>query len=305
LTRITIVHQAALGDTVLLLPLIRSLRQRFGDASVTLVTRTNLGQMLTLLGLIESHASADDRQHTLWFAPPAGPDPNSRPPWADADLLLSAVAPTTGPNDPWAANARRARCHHPPESLLFFHPRPPPDFPGHVTEWHRRQLASLNLQEAPLPPLRANPAGPVILHPGSGGDAKCWPRERFLALGRDLQHHGIRPTFILGEVEQDRWSRSEIQALQNEFPTYFHMGLYELADKLTRARLFLGNDSGVTHLAAALGIPTLALFGPSNDAQWRPTGPAVQILRPSPPDSANLHTLAESAVLREVLAGLG
>jgi heptosyltransferase III len=77
-----------------------------------------------------------------------------------------------------------------------------------------------------------------------------------------------------------------------------------LAEKLSRARLFLGNDSGVTHLAAALGIPTLALFGPSNDTQWRPVGPAVTLLRPSAPHSSNLELLEESTVLHEMLAEL-
>ena len=268
MTRITLVHQAALGDTVLLLPLIRSLRQRFGEVALTLVSRTDLGQMLALLGLIEGHASADDRDHTLWFAPPADSHPNSLPTWADADYLIGAVA---GPTDPWAANARLARPDHPPATLLFFHPRPPPDFRAHVTAWHRHQLASIQLLEAPPPLPRVNPDGPVVIHPGSGGDAKCWPRDRYLALGRALKRNGIVPTFVLGEVEQDRWGTAVIDSLKDEFPWYLHMGLYELAEKLSRARLFLGNDSGVTHLAAAVGIPTLAVFGPSNDTQWRPS----------------------------------
>ena len=71
--QISIVHQGALGDTVLLIPLVRSLRKRFAEGvKITLVTRPNLGQMLKMMGFIDAYASAEDREHTLWFAPPTG-----------------------------------------------------------------------------------------------------------------------------------------------------------------------------------------------------------------------------------------
>jgi ADP-heptose:LPS heptosyltransferase len=55
--------------------------------------------------------------------------------------------------------------------------------------------------------------------------------------------------------------------------------LYELARWLAQARLFVGNDSGITHLAAAVGTPVLALFGPTDPAVWAPRGPHVQVGR--------------------------
>jgi ADP-heptose:LPS heptosyltransferase len=304
LTRITVVHQAALGDTILLMPLFRALRHRFADAHITIVTKTNLGQMLTMMGIVEEYASADDRDHTLWFAPPdelSPQKPNSRPGWATCDWLLCAVA---GKNDAWARNAYLARPDAAPGSLLFFQPRPPESYQGHVTQWHRDQLGELDLIE-PQPPFpRINPDGVVLIHPGSGGDSKCWPRERFISLGQTLKRNGIVPTFLLGEVEQEKWGWNLIEEMKREFPWYLHMGLYELAEKISRARFFMGNDSGVTHLAAAMGIPVLALFGPSNDAQWSPVGPSVKILRPPAPQERNLDSLEESAVLAEVLAEL-
>jgi ADP-heptose:LPS heptosyltransferase len=306
--QITIVHQGALGDTMLLIPLFRALRARRPGATITVVTRTNLGQMLTMLGFVDGYTSADDRDHTRWFAPPADGRPNSVPPWATADLLISAVS--TGA-DAWAENARLARQSIASQvegtpSLLFFDPRPPADFAGHVTDWHRRQLATagLTLPEPPPPPPRVNPDGAIVIHPGSGGDAKCWPRERFLSLGRALKRNGIVPTFILGEAEQERWGHKVVDGLKDEFPWYLHMGLYELAERMGRARLYLGNDSGVSHVAAAMAIPVIALFGPSNDTQWRPIGPAVKVLRAPPPDERALDQLDEATVLGEMLAEL-
>ena len=145
MTSITLVHQAALGDSVLLIPLFRSLRQRFPGCAITLVTRPNLGQMMTMLGFVEAYASAEDRAHAAWFAAPEGANrPNSFPEWAHADYLISAVA---SKGDAWCANALWARADKPLDSLLFFNPRPPADYPRHVTAWHREQLPGLELIE--------------------------------------------------------------------------------------------------------------------------------------------------------------
>jgi ADP-heptose:LPS heptosyltransferase len=299
--QITVVHQGALGDSILLIPLFASLRARHGRCSITVVSRTNLGQMLTMMGIVEGYASADDREHTMWFVAPEGDKANSAPAWAKSDVLISAVSNGA---DAWAANARAARGSG--EGLHFFDPRPADGYGGHVTAWHRQQLAGQGLELAePAPPLlRVNPDGAVVIHPGSGGDAKCWPRERFLALGRDLKRNGIVPTMILGEAEQERWGRKVIEELKEEFPWYLHMGLYELAEKMSRARLYLGNDSGVTHLAAAMGVPVIALFGPSNDMQWRPAGPSVKVLRAERPHEEELDKLEKDVVLAEMLAEL-
>src|SRR6185436_16465600 len=95
-----------------------------------------------------------------------------------------------------------------------------------------------------------------------------------------------------------------MKEVKDEFPWYLHMGLYELAEKMSRARVFLGNDSGVTHLAAAMGVPVIALFGPSSEKQWGPVGPAVTILRAASPDEGDLAKLEEDRVLGAMLAEL-
>jgi ADP-heptose:LPS heptosyltransferase len=305
--QVTVVHQGAVGDTVLLIPLFRSLRRRFageGGCAITVVTRVNLGQMLMMTGFVEAHASADDREHSRWFAPPEREEAASMPGWAGADVLISAVS---NGRDAWAANARLARRALGQEGgLYFFEPRPPAHYVGHVTAYHREQLAAagLELEEPELPLLRANPDGAVVIHPGSGGEPKCWPREKFLTLGRALKRNGIVPTLVLGEAEQDRWGYKVVDALKEEFPWYLHMGLYELAERLSRARVYLGNDSGVSHLAAAMGVPVITLFGPSNDVQWRPVGPSVKVLRAEPPFEQVLEKLEERVVLGEMLAEL-
>jgi ADP-heptose:LPS heptosyltransferase len=80
-----------------------------------------------------------------------------------------------------------------------------------------------------------------------------------------------------------------------------HLPLRVLGALLARAALYVGNDSGVTHLAAAWGAPTLALFGPTDPAQWAPLGPRVRTLRA--PDG-RMPSLGVASVLEAARARL-
>ncbi len=273
--RITVVHQGALGDTVLLASLLASLQMRWPAAERTLVTRCSFGRLMVKLVLAESAFDADDARHSAWFGPcqvgPGASGPDAFLPWADSDLLLSAVS---SGQDAWAANARQA-C--PGAQILFFSPRPPPDYPHHVASFHRWQLAPLQL----LPPVLANRAqrrdGPLLIHPGSGGREKCWSLENFIRVAHAVNESGIHVEFLLGDVELERFSRSDVARMGREFVVHRDMSLVQAVDLLAASRCYLGNDSGMIHLAAWVGVPVVAIFGPSNAVQWRPVGPHVQV----------------------------
>jgi heptosyltransferase-3 len=80
-------------------------------------------------------------------------------------------------------------------------------------------------------------------------------------------------------VERERWGREMIAQIERTFPTVRDEGLCELAERLSRARLYVGNDSGITHLAAAVGCSTVAIFGASDAVQWRPIGARVKVVQ--------------------------
>jgi heptosyltransferase-2 len=87
---------------------------------------------------------------------------------------------------------------------------------------------------------------------------------------------------ILGEAELAGWSASTTTRLARvgrELRLACNLPLPELAAALARSRLFLGHDSGVSHLAAAVGAPCVLLFGPSDPAMWAPPGDHVRVLR--------------------------
>jgi heptosyltransferase III len=106
----------------------------------------------------------------------------------------------------------------------------------------------------------------AVIHPFSGSPRKNWPLENFGQLARRLKM--AMPVFwCYGPNDPPG---EEAVRIEN---------LYELACWLAKASLFVGNDSGITHLAAAVGTPVLALFGPTDPAVWAPRGPDVRVGR--------------------------
>jgi heptosyltransferase-3 len=100
----------------------------------------------------------------------------------------------------------------------------------------------------------------AVIHPFSGSSRKNWPVERF----RELSERLAWPV---------QWSAGPQEQLDGAVR---FENLYELACWLAAARVYIGNDSGITHLAAAAGVPVVAIFGPTDPAIWAPRGERVR-----------------------------
>jgi hypothetical protein len=121
--------------------------------------------------------------------------------------------------------------------------------------------------------------GDVIVHPGSGSRDKCWPVDRFVKVIERLKRNRKEVRVLLGEVELERFSAEEIKSLEAA-ATVRRPGTYlKLFNELRTASLFIGNDSGPTHLAGIMGLPTIALFGPTDPTVWKPLGPRVKTIQ--------------------------
>jgi ADP-heptose:LPS heptosyltransferase len=116
----------------------------------------------------------------------------------------------------------------------------------------------------------------MAIAPGSGAREKNWP-DRCFRLVADWwrQHTSGVVAIILGPVEEERGGYA---ALSHEPVTVRNLSLGQLSALLARMDLYVGNDSGLTHLAAALGVRTVALFGPSDIERWAPRGKKVTLL---------------------------
>jgi hypothetical protein len=291
------VRAGALGDVLLLRAAIAWLRQAgFG---VTLTAPRASGAVLVGPGEAEVDRLID------WDAPECAA-------LLDGDVALTqslrevlgacALAVVCSRNATLAARLREVIL-----DVRTVDPQPPPGM--HAARWYCSALpefaqdadppllSSTADEEAHAAPWRERlPPDFVAIHPGSGSPTKNWPADRFAELARALSPD--RPWLLIAGPA-DANAIAPLAALPGAVLAR-DLPVRVLAALLAQARLYVGNDSGITHLAAAYGAPTLALFGPTEPSQWSPVGPSVTVLR-APDGVLDRLSLAEilEAVPRE------
>ncbi len=168
---------------------------------------------------------------------------------------------------------------------------PPAGAGVHAADYYLRQVGGSG-EAVPRLDCPAVEGGFVAIHPFSGSASKNWPLDRYRELARRL---GLPVKWILER------GGARVEGVRAE---PFTDDLYELACRLAGARLYIGNDSGITHLAAAAGAPVLALFGPTDPAVWAPRGPKVRVVATGRPgESMELIGLTEVLETAQTLAG--
>lgn len=143
------------------------------------------------------------------------------------------------------------------------------------------------------------------IHPGSGSLQKNWPLERFLEVAQKLLSvKKAHPIFLIGPVEQET-SPEMVKTIEARgFPIIRNTTLPVLAGVLSQCAGYLGNDSGVSHLAAALGLQSVVLFGPTDSALWGPQGKEVRVLSPFLPCAPCNRERMRSCAEKKCLASL-
>lgn len=275
-------HQAALGDFVLTWPLLRAMTgptvvvAPWGKAKLGAQVLDHVEPMdIEMLEFTRLHAAGG----------PTHVSPAVGELFERARRIVSFISPG---GDDWADNvARRA----PGAKLLFVRPRPAADWERHVCAWHEAQLERQGWALKGKPAVRVvERDGPVVIHPGSGGPHKNWPADRYAELIDKLRKAGRPVRVICGEAEPvELVTALQATPLQT---------LDELVVVLGEASCYVGNDAGPTHLAAQLGLPTVALFGPTPPLVWAPVGPAVTVL--APPEPTGMGWLSVSDVLNAI-----
>jgi hypothetical protein len=265
-------HQAALGDFCLILPLLRGL-----EGPTTFVGPWSRGRLAT--ALIPGLRSFDiemfefSRLHSV-------EGPTTLSPAVDElfEQTKRIISFISNDGEPWVENVRRLS---PKADVICLPTRPQAGSQLHIADMHHERLRQrgVELREATLEPA-GDPDGPVVVHPGSGGIDKCWPRERFARLIETLLDNGRPVRVVYGEAEAERWPAAELERWREVFGAIGCGSLTALVEHLLGAAAFVGNDAGPTHLAAQLGLPTTALFGPTDPRVWAPRGPAVTVLAP-------------------------
>ncbi|HSW50178.1 MAG TPA: glycosyltransferase family 9 protein [Bryobacteraceae bacterium] len=142
----------------------------------------------------------------------------------------------------------------------------------HATDFYLQQVSGAPGAVPRLPCPRGD-GGYAAIHPFSGSPRKNWPLDRFLELTRLLEP--LMPVLWILEPGSAGIDGARLAPPIED--------LYGLACWLARARFYVGNDSGITHLAAAAGVEVLALHGPTDPAIWAPRGPHVRVIAPGQP----------------------
>jgi heptosyltransferase-3 len=190
--------------------------------------------------------------------------------------------------------------------LVLQHDPRPPDGGPHASEWLASCLPAIGVPvPANAPPVllpsaedRARaaafasglPSGFLAIHPGSGSAAKNWPASRFAELVR--ARAGTPWLLVRGPADDEAAAGLETlpgARVARDLP------LRVLAALLARAGVYVGNDSGVTHLAAASGARTVALFGATDPRRWAPVGPHVEVLRGGTMEEITIEDVAAAA----------
>ncbi|HET9217742.1 MAG TPA: glycosyltransferase family 9 protein [Terriglobia bacterium] len=238
--RFLVVRACAIGDFVLHLPALRALTASYPTARFTLVGYPETLALARVFLPVEAIHSIETPPWSHIFETPL----NNAPFDAAWVWMKNPVV---------ADNLKRSGIRE------VFHASPFPAS-GHAAE---HLLHTINLPAPEFPDFWDPGATRIVLHPGSGSVAKVWPRFRELA--RLLPEAVV----LLGPCES-------VLDVPNECLS--GLPLAEVAEALRHCRLFIGNDSGITHIAAYWGTPTIALFGATDPRVWGPIGRRVTVL---------------------------
>jgi len=286
-----IIRPGAIGDALLTFPILKALREKYSNPHLTFVSNANVLPLAVAFGLAEA---VSDYGHMQWgelFSTTGIQTPAMREQlqhtelaicWLrDTDGLVERNLRTTGVGQVIVAPGRPAEGMH--MHVVEYLAQTGGVSVGPSKEWDSsyeglspRRMESLQ-------------KGHIALHPGSGGEQKCWPPQCFATVIEwlwslnGLGRHSHSVLLLAGPADQERLHDILNSIGHPPKPGMLKVlvdaPLLEVAQQLQQCRCYLGNDSGITHLAAMLGVPTVALFGPSDPATWHPVGPLVRVIR--------------------------
>ncbi len=289
--KVVALHQGALGDFLLTLPILEGLHHSYPLIHFDLWAKAEVVALLAEKAYLGNKHPPDDAEMAPFFHDELWR--GAKIPRFFEDALAIIIFGQAGSRV--LAGRLSARLPCPVQWVQSF---PGPGSHQHVHHFLVEQCRRLgwSVQER-LPELnpsqeeksfiqeylrQKNPTSidqPILVHPGSGGLRKIWPLKNWWALLRFLGEHYQHPVYLTLGPADERLRGFSREAEKLGVVMLEGFSLPRLAALLSECRLFVGSDSGVSHLAALMGIPTLAIFGPTDPAVWAPRGPHVHIIR--------------------------
>lgn len=276
--KILVLRGGALGDFIVTLPALAALRQRWPAARLELAGNTTAATLALERGLLDA---AHSQHESRWAALYSSADLSAAfADWlATFDLVLSFWPGLAGHFPLHPCQQFLSASAQPATAPAAAHYLAPLRTLGLYTDAHDVSLRRWQPDSAT-----------IAIHPGSGSPTKNWP----LARWRDLCLRLPSPPLIItGEAES-------ADLLVGLGTSLRQPRLSALADRLSRCRLYIGHDTGVSHLAASCGVPCILLFGPTAPATWAPPAAHVRVIHRGP----SLDLITPDDVLREIQSAL-
>ena len=289
---IVILHPGALGDILLAVPAIRRLRSRYPHHRLVLCAHERAAALLGATSLVDDWIAFQGAGCAALFIGSRPEDPVLLDCLSRCDLavawirdeagMLAAGLRTCGAADavvqsPFAQTLNAVHQSDRYAELLGEKTVDVPNVTSLVMPDDLCQEAQAHLQTCGVSFNRPF----ALVHPGSGSRHKCVNPDIWGSVTRGLNEQGVQSLLLEGPAD-----REVIQDLLDHLshrPILLRdLSLSLLAGVLSLTDLYVGHDSGVTHLAALLGVPTVALFGPTDPARWAPRGTAVTVLQAQP-----------------------
>jgi heptosyltransferase III len=268
--KILVLRGGALGDFIVTLPALAALKRRWPGVQIDLVGNATAAEIGKLEGLIQRVHSQHEARWSALYAD--GTLPRDLADWLAAFDLIVNYWP-----DPDGVLAR----HFPVRAGQRFLSAAAMPLCAPAAGHYCAPLRDLGIETPDMvyrlsagrdilaPPDRVT--APIAIHPGSGSPRKNWPIENWVTLIRRLSSPIL---LIVGEAESS--------LIPTDLPKHVRIAanapFESLITELRTCRVFLGHDSGISHLAAACGVPCILLFGPTDPALWAPPAPHVSVI---------------------------
>jgi heptosyltransferase III len=276
-----VVFPGALGDFVCLVPALEQIGARHARRP-TLICKGDLAPLVRVTGIAEAEPLEGRRASWLFSAAP--------PPEADTFFgAFGSIESFTG-KGVLEVERNLARWQGARGRLHPFRPIEPMHLARHFLHCLAPADDRLEVLERAWLPLPEDVVGrhassmareggpPLVLHPGSGGRVKRWSHAGFAEIAHRFVRRSRRVVIVLGpaeEAEASQWQQPGVRVLVG-------LDLVAVAAVLAACGAYVGNDSGVSHLAGAVGARGVAVFGPTDPRWWRPLSPRIAALRLTP-----------------------
>jgi heptosyltransferase-3 len=304
--RILVIRGGAIGDFILTLPALKALRDAYPAAHIELLGYARVADLVKQRFYFNEVRSIEYAALAGFFGKGTPLDGELQSYFRSFDLIISYLY---DPDQIFENNLRRAGA----ENIVIGPGKL--NHNGHATEQLTAPMRELDVPVLDFTPrifvsaqdrefrhlfVQGMDEPLVVLHPGSGGTHKNWPIARWIEIGHNLLSSGRSLIVLSGEADEAQtgelrrtWGSRSVRFARN-------LALNQVAALLEHSR-FIGHDSGISHLAAAVGAKCLLLFGPTDPNIWAPRHEDVRIVRAPNGDLSQLTVAEVWRAIRSVL----